>query len=114
PDRLLLLGHENETHPAGADLLHELVRTEDRAGALPDRLIDGGDRVTRRRPALQEIPGRLMGPQQRFDPRALPSIPGARPVEEGGPFFWTAVLDRFAQNGHELTVWFVHDDLPRA
>src|SRR5439155_21785658 len=43
-DGLDLLGHEDCTHAAFAELLQELVRADDRAGALADRLIDGGSR----------------------------------------------------------------------
>src|SRR5439155_268804 len=42
-DRLLLLGHEDDAEAPFADLLQELVWADDGAGALGDRVIDGGD-----------------------------------------------------------------------
>ena len=43
-DRLGLLGHEDDAHAAFADLLQQLVRADDRAGALGDGrlMVDGG------------------------------------------------------------------------
>ena len=48
-DRLGLLGHEDDAHAAFADLLQQLVRADDRAGALRQwRLIERGVHVQRR------------------------------------------------------------------
>src|SRR5262249_13787054 len=42
----LLLGHKDQAHAAFADLLHELVRADDGAGAFPDRsFLDGHHRA---------------------------------------------------------------------
>ena len=41
PDWVLLLGHEHQSRAALADLLHELVRAEDRAGSFGNRLVVG-------------------------------------------------------------------------
>ena len=40
--RLHLLGHPHDAHAAFADLLQELVRTDDGAGAFADEIIDRG------------------------------------------------------------------------
>ena len=42
-DRLLLLGHEHQPEAALADLLQQLVGTDDRAGAFGEWLVDGRD-----------------------------------------------------------------------
>ena len=48
-DGMLLLGDEDQSHAALADLFHQLVRPNGRAGTLgKDRLIDGHDRIGRR------------------------------------------------------------------
>jgi len=49
-DRLLLFGLENDCHSAFADLLQELVMTDDRAGGFGvEGRLDGGDDAPRRR-----------------------------------------------------------------
>jgi hypothetical protein len=40
---LLLLGDEDQPHAAFANLFQQLVRPDDRAGPLADRVIDGGN-----------------------------------------------------------------------
>jgi hypothetical protein len=44
-DGLLLLGDEDQSHAALADLFQQLVRANHRAGPLADRIIDGGDEL---------------------------------------------------------------------
>src|SRR5207249_6688972 len=58
-----LLGHEDGAHAALADLLEQLVRPDHRAGALAERVINGGDRTGR----LQEAPETVVFPEQRPD-----------------------------------------------
>ena len=50
PDRLALLGHEDDAHAAFADLLQQLVRADDRAGPFPRCGFSGdsGPRTARR------------------------------------------------------------------
>ena len=64
-DRLGLLGHEHHAHAAFADLLQQLVRADDRAGALGYRPIELG--VQARRWHLEKVSqGRLMA-KELFD-----------------------------------------------
>ena len=63
---MLLLGDEDQAHPPLADLLQELIRTDDRAGALGDRLIILG-RVRARRDILEKTARGVVGVQERFD-----------------------------------------------
>jgi hypothetical protein len=63
---------------------------------------------------LQEIPRRLMCPEQLLDPRPPGGIPGACLIEEGGSLFGRTVFYRFAEKGHDLTLWLAHDDSPYA
>src|SRR5262249_19244766 len=92
-----------------------LVRADHRAGPFTNRLlVGGGGTFGGWRVALQEIPRRLVRPEQLLDPRPAAGIPGARPVEEGGPFLRPAGFHRLAEKGHDLTLWYVHDDPPRA
>jgi hypothetical protein len=80
-DRLRLLGHEDDAEPALADLLQQLVRTDDCAGNF------GGPRVAARpnlpgRRRLQEAGGPFVDGEQFFDPRAEGGVrlAGARQV----------------------------------
>ena len=86
-DGLLLRGHEDGAEAALADLLQELVVADDRTGALADRLVGGGDRIGGWPVALQEIPRRLMRPEQLLDPGPPAGIPGACLIEKGGSLF---------------------------
>ena len=62
--RLLLLGHEHQAEAAFADLLQQLVGTDDRARPFPDRLSDDGERpdggrlqkTARRRVGIKQVP----------------------------------------------------------
>ena len=84
-DRLLLLGDEDQAHTAFADLLHELVRADDRAGPFGDRrFIDG--RTKSRGAMFEKAVAGLVGLEQPLDPLAQRPIFGARLVEVGGPF----------------------------
>jgi hypothetical protein len=63
PHRLLLFGHEHEPHPSLADLFHQTVGTNDRAGPFsPRRLIDGSGESGSR--GFEEAPGVEMGLQK--------------------------------------------------
>src|SRR5262249_44282948 len=66
--RLLLLGHEDHAEAALADLLQELVRANDGAGAFADRLIDGGEGRWSAGPGVDAAQA-VMGGQQRLDLR---------------------------------------------
>ena len=69
PDRLGLLGHVDDAHAPLADLLEQLVRADDRAGAFGDHFVIVG-RIQNRGAALQETIGRFMRLEQAFDPLA--------------------------------------------
>src|SRR5262249_23518126 len=91
-DRSFLFGHVDDTHAALADLLQELVRSDNRAGTFADRLIDGGD-VPHSRPLspqgrgepssgrFQETAGTGPGFEQGFHLAAQRRISGAGPVQ---------------------------------
>src|SRR5262249_41798636 len=114
-ERLLLLGHEDDAEAAFADLLQQLVRPDHRAGAFADGGgIDRGDGLEGWGVAEQELPRRLIGPDQPLDPRPPAGVPGAGPIEEGRPCFRRTVFHGLAEQGHDLTLWFVHDDPPPA
>ena len=73
-----LLGHPDDAHAAFADLLQELVRADQRAGAFDrDGLVDRGLHALRRR--LQKA-ARIAGiAEQSVDPRAQLGIARRRP-----------------------------------
>ncbi len=66
-DRLGLLRHPYGAHAAFADLLNQLVRADDRAGAFADRHVEGRVHVHVRRSPLHEAGGPDVGPQERLD-----------------------------------------------
>ena len=68
-DRLLLFGNKHQSHTPFANLLHQLVRTDGRAGAFRDRLVIGGCIQDCGTP-LEETVGRLVCLEQPFDPCA--------------------------------------------
>ena len=77
-DRRLLVGHVDDAHAPFADLLQQLVRTDERAGALGQRLLSGrqidrgaelGGRL------LQKAVGIVVGLEQGFDPHAKAASP---------------------------------------
>ena len=75
-DGLLLLGDEDEAHAAFADLLHQLVRADDRAGPLGNgRLVGRENLVERRR--LEERADLGMGAEQALD--ALTQLASSTP-----------------------------------
>ena len=61
-----LLGHPDRAHAAFADLLQQLVRADDRAGALGERLVDGGGHTGGDR-GVQETAGPEVGRDQFLD-----------------------------------------------
>ena len=87
-DRRLLVGHEDHAHAAFADLLQQLVRTDERAGPLGQRRL-GGRQVDRG----AELGGRLfqeavrivVGLEQGLDPRAESGVAADGLVQERGP-----------------------------
>ena len=64
-DRLGLLGHPDRAHAAFADLLQQLVRADHRAGALGERLVNGGGQGGDR--GIQEFAGSEVGRDQFLD-----------------------------------------------
>ena len=87
-DRLLLLGHVDDAHAAFADLLEQLVRADDRAGALRDRRFTGRaarfDRWCRR--LLHEVAGFVDRLQQAVDLRSQVGVVAASLVQVSGSF----------------------------
>ena len=65
--RFCLLGHEDRAHAPLADLLHQLVAADGRAGPLGEGRIDGGVEP-RGSWCLQEAAGVVMGLQECFNP----------------------------------------------
>jgi len=98
-DGLGLLGHEDDAKTALADLLQELVRPDDCAGALGDRRIDRGDRGCGRagNRRLHEAVRIIMGFEENF--HALPKriIVAAGFADLGRPLRGVALF----QSGHE-------------
>ena len=66
PDRVSLLGHEDHTHAALADLLKEPVRTYGRSRPVRRGLVNGRQAVTSCG-TVQETVWRVGGPQQGLD-----------------------------------------------
>ena len=83
-NRVLLLGDEDQAEPSLADLLHELVGTDDRAGALGDRLVILG-RVRARRNILKKAARGVVGVQERFDFAAQFGVGATGLVKVRGP-----------------------------
>ena len=102
-DGLLLLGDEDQAHAALADLLHQLVRPDHRAGPLTNGLLIGrGDR------AGADFP---MSLQERFHAAAQVRLAGAGPVQERRPFGGGVLLegldeDRFFRHGNRPPAGF--------
>ncbi len=94
PNRLLLLGHPDDAHPALADLLEQLVRPDPRAGPLGQRrhgvrvepLAGGqyGQAGFPGRGPLEEAAGRVVSGEQGFDALTKVGLAGAGFVEIGG------------------------------
>ena len=79
-----LLGDEDQAKASLADLLHEFIGTDDRAGALGDRPVILG-RVRARRDILEEAVRGVVGVQERFDFSAQFRVGAAGLVEVRGP-----------------------------
>jgi hypothetical protein len=81
---LLLLGDEDQAKAALADQLHELVRTDDGAGAFGDRLVILG-RLRARRDMLEKAARGVVGVQERFDFGAQLRVGATGLVKVRGP-----------------------------
>ena len=87
--RLGLLGHPDGAHAAFADLLNQLVRTDEGAGRLARRCWfrdisrpAGGRRLGRG--ILKKAAGRRLRTQQRFDPSPQGWLIGASQIKVSG------------------------------
>src|SRR5207248_3261296 len=103
--RLGLLGHEDRAHAAFADLLEQLVRPDHCAGALAERVIDGGGRTG----GFQEAPEPVVFPEQRPNTLTQVGVASARFVEEGSLFGGILLLTR-----RDEDFPFVHGMIPFA
>jgi hypothetical protein len=83
-NRLRLFGHEDDAEAAFADLLHELVGADDRAGAFGGRQIDVG-RDFAGQVAIQDAGGVGVGFEERGGLAADLGIAGAGLVQERVP-----------------------------
>ena len=83
-DRLGLLGHEDDAHAAFADLLQQLVRADDRAGALADRMIHRGVDAGRWCVENEALLTFVLGQQPLDTPAQRRVLPASR-VEESPP-----------------------------
>ena len=81
---MLLVGDEDQAEPSLADLLHELIGTDDRAWALGDRLVIFG-RVGARRNVLEKGARAVVGVQERFDFTAQFRVGATGLVKVRGP-----------------------------
>jgi hypothetical protein len=82
--RLRLLGHEDQTEAAFADLLQQLVRADHRTGTFAYWLfIDGDDLAGGRR--LQEAAGGSLDTQQGFHPLSQTGVTGASLIQVSRP-----------------------------
>ena len=79
---LLLLGDEHQAHAPLADLFHQLVRADERAGPLGDRRVAGG-RVNGGRP-VHERAGLAQVRQQGLNLGSQARVAAAGSVEVGG------------------------------
>ena len=99
PQRVLLLGHVDQAHAPFADLLHQLVGADRRAGSFRGGLVDGG--IADRR-APEELAGVLMGLQQLLDTAAQLGLAlacidrGSTPAPSGDSFSIASRKIRFA------------------
>jgi hypothetical protein len=95
-DRLGLLGHPDGPHAALADLLDQLVRADQRAGAFGDRVVH---RLRQGRPGrLVERPHLGAGAQEPLDAGAEIRVAGAGRVQEGGPRLGRVLLGRLEED----------------
>src|SRR5262249_34920816 len=105
-DGLLLLGDEDQAHAALTDLLHQLVRAEDRPGAFADGRLAGGDEVGRR--PFQEGAGPEMVADELLHLAAQLRIARAGFLQKRGTLLGGGDLDGLRKNG----VW-AHGRFPR-
>jgi hypothetical protein len=110
PDRLLLLGHEHQTHPSLADLLEQLVGADPRARAL------GHDQRRRRRARArlvvacgagdrgraQEPAGTVEGVEEVLHLGAEDRVALASGIEEGRTLGAGGTLEGLPQQALEL------------
>jgi hypothetical protein len=78
-----LLGDVDDAHAPFADLLHQLVRADDRADAISRLLRDGVDRRSHCW-RLEEVPGAVVDYEKRLDPGPQVLVTGTRAIEVGG------------------------------
>src|SRR5262249_19909017 len=103
-DRLLLLGHVNQSHAALADQFEQLVRTDDRARSVcsPSGLPAGSPiRIDGRGGPFQKAAGVEMVGDQPVDATLKSRIAAARLRYERLPFAEFRDLDRFRQDGFD-------------
>ena len=87
PHRVRLLGHEDDSEPAFADLLQELVRPDQRPRTLfYQRQI--GEHQDGRRRVLEETAGLIVFSQQCLQPLPGRGLAIACPVEKGATVSW--------------------------
>ena len=97
-DRLGLLGHPDRPHAAFADLLQQLVGTDDGARAFGDgRLSDRANQGRRRR--FQETTYLGLSGQEALDALAQLRVRGAHDVQVRGPFGGSCLLRRRQKDG---------------
>src|SRR5262249_29843834 len=101
---LLLFCHVDNAHAAFPDLLEQLVRADDRAGTLCQRLIHGASSRFRR---IENLVGFRMGAEQGFHPAAQLRIAGAGSGKVRRSFLSTDFLQRGSENAG-----FTHDSYP--
>src|SRR5262249_1798590 len=104
--RLGLLGQEDDAESPLADLLQQLVRTDDIAGPLAQRLLEGGDGPGGH--GLQEVAGPRMCVQQFLHPAAEFGVAGAGLAQVGGPRFGGLTLKGLTENGIDVGRFVVH------
>ena len=91
--RLGLLGHVDDAHAPLADLLEQLVRANDRAGAF--HRLGWGDRQGRTRGGrVQEVPHLGLGVEQPLDPPAQVRVRAADLIKVSGSGFGRLPLQR--------------------
>ena len=99
--RLLLLGDEHQPEAPLADLLHELVGTDDCARSLEWAGSVPGD-AGRRDRLLKEFAQTVVGQQQGVDVRPEVQVALARPVQVGASLFLGRQLEGFAEYRSEV------------
>jgi hypothetical protein len=101
-DGLRLLGHVDDRHAAFADLLQELVATNDGAGAFRERrLVRPEARAEGRR--IEKLAGLLVGQQKRFDLATQLGVIAARVIQIRSPLHPGSAVERFEED--RFDVW---------